>query len=174
MSAALPPGITLRLMDETNGECLTPLCEACAEFFLETTGLPPGPAEVQSWFIAVPPHGDYARKRIWGVFEEEVVIGAIDASFGHPDDETFWIGLFLLHPAVRGRGLGPAILAWLDDFAAAGGARKIGLAVKRGYIAAEKFWAAQRFVKTREATQDFGAGPVMFDCLERVTAGSRR
>jgi GNAT superfamily N-acetyltransferase len=161
--------LLLRPLDERYGDQLQALCDECAAFTQEVTGLPPGPAEAQSLFIAIPPHGDYAQKRLWGVFDpEDALIGVIDASFGHPAPGRFWIGVVLLRPAWRRQGVGRALVKFLQDYAARHGAASIGLAVKADYAPAQAFWAAQDFVKIREVELNMaGLGPTMFDVLAK-------
>jgi GNAT superfamily N-acetyltransferase len=155
-------------LNESHSTQLDQLCAACADYYQEVTGLPPGPAEAQSLFLAVPPHGDYERKRLWGVFESDRLIGVVDGAFGHPEDGHFWIGLVMLEPAARGRGLGSAILNDIADQAMGGGATTLSLAVKSDYAAARRFWKGHGFRTIGERLLNMpGAGATRFELMSR-------
>ena len=142
------------------------LCVACTDFYLETTGAPPGPSETQGFLDDVPPHGDRAQRRLWLAFIDDRLVGVIDCVFGHPAPGDFWIGLLMLHPEARGRGLGADIVAALADYARAHGSKRLGIGVKADYRAAQLFWRAQGFVPIREQTLDLpGLGSVSFDVM---------
>ena len=135
---------------------------------MQVTGLPPGPAEAQSLFLAVPPHGDYEKKRLWGLFDETRLCGVIDGAFAHPSPGHFWIGLILLEPRARGRGRGASALGDVARHARDGGAHTLSLAVKSDYLAARRFWVGQGFVRRESRTLVMPGGPVLFDLMDRA------
>jgi GNAT superfamily N-acetyltransferase len=161
--------IVLEPLTQEHAAQVDALCAACVDYYQEVTGLPPGPAEAQSFFLAIPPHGDYDRKRLWGLFEADHLYGIIDGAFGHPRDGHFWIGLLLLEPRARGLGRGAEALSAIADHARSGGAHTLSLAVKSDYAAARRFWLRQGFEAHDSRTLSMpGLGPVRFDLMDRA------
>jgi GNAT superfamily N-acetyltransferase len=153
-------------LDETHAAHLQSVCEACSDFYRETTGLPPGPSEIENFLADVPPHGDRRQKRLWVIFHQAILIGITDCAFGDPEPGDFWIGLLLLHPDWRGQGLGGDIVRALMDYAKQNHARSIGISVKADYRAVQVFWRGQGFAPIIQKRIDLpGLGPTLFDVM---------
>jgi GNAT superfamily N-acetyltransferase len=161
-----PARTNLVPLDETHAPHLQSVCEACHDFYRETTGLPPGLAETDKFLADVPPHGDRSQKRVWVIFYQTTLIGIVDCAFGHPAPGDFWIGLLLLHPEWRGQGLGGDIVRALVAYAQRHDAPRIGIAVKADFRAAHLFWRRRGFVPiARQLSTLPGLGPTMFDMM---------
>ena len=93
--------------------------EAAPGYFHSVTGGPPGPAEAQSTFTALPPDKTYDDKRVWGLYRGETMIGCADVIRGYPVREKAVIGLLLLAEAWQRRGLGRAFATLLEQAIAA-------------------------------------------------------
>ncbi|SRR5713101_6121409 len=129
-----------------DGPDLQALFEESSDFFDLTAGLPPGPAEVQSLFAALPEGKTYDDKHVISLFTKpEGLIGVIDVVRDYPVPGSWWMGLMLLRPAMRGRGKGGIVFRSFMEWAAAGGARDIYLSVKTQNEGAFKFWSRMGF-----------------------------
>ncbi|MEU6774345.1 GNAT family N-acetyltransferase [Streptomyces sp. NPDC046759] len=91
------------------------LFEECEDWFTAATGLPSGPADVQSLFYALPEGAGPEDKVLLVLEREGVVAGVVDAVRNHPQPGSVSVGLFLLAPWARGRGLGRALAESLLD-----------------------------------------------------------
>jgi len=80
--------------------------DASQDWFTAATGQPAGPGDVQSLFYALPEGAAFEDKRLLVITADEQVVGVVDAVLHHPEPGTCSVGLFLLHPAHRRRGLG--------------------------------------------------------------------
>jgi ribosomal protein S18 acetylase RimI-like enzyme len=89
--------------------------EAAPAYFLTVTGLPPGNAEAQSTFTALPPDKTYADKFVWGLYARESRIGCADVIRGYPVPEKAVIGLLLLVESWQRRGLGRAFATLIEQ-----------------------------------------------------------
>ena len=89
--------------------------EAAPAYFLTVTGLPPGNAEAQSTFTALPPAKTYADKFVWGLYEGEAMIGCADVIRGYPVRDKAVVGLLLLAEPWQRRGLGRAFAALIEQ-----------------------------------------------------------
>jgi GNAT superfamily N-acetyltransferase len=129
-----------------DGPALQSLFEDCADFFELTTGLPPGPAEAQSLFIALPEGKTYDDKRVISLFTEAGrLVGVMDVIRDHPKPDAWWLGLVLLHPAYRRRGVGTRIVRSFMSWVTAAGAKEVYLAVKEQNEMAYRFWSRMGF-----------------------------
>lgn len=109
---------------------LQALFERAADYFEIMTGAPPGPDEAERAFVGGPPSKAVSDKHTVGVFDAEgTLVGVLDAIPDFPADDTCTIGMLLLDPAVRGAGLGSAVLAHYEAWAAPLGARRFRTAL---------------------------------------------
>ena len=120
-----------RLLGPPDLQRLQALFERGADYFEIATGRPPAPDEAPRAFVAGPPSKAVDDKRVIGVFtgDEDTLVGVLDALTDFPDPGVWMMGMLLLDPAHRGRGLGSAVLAAYHDWAATEGAREFRTAV---------------------------------------------
>lgn len=138
------------------------LFEAGTEYFEAATGLPPGPADVQSLYYGLPPGADPQDKRILVVADEDpgsagpFVAGLVDVVLRFPTPDACSVGLFLLRPSLWGTSLGPGLAARLLEHAADSGVRRVTATVPAGWERGRRFLAGLSFTITGSAGQ--GAG----------------
>jgi RimJ/RimL family protein N-acetyltransferase len=113
--------LTLRLLTGEPPEMAALQCvlEAAPDYFLQITGAPPGGAEAQSTFTALPPGKSYQDKFVWGLYAGEAMIGCADVLRGYPVLEKAVIGLLLLAQPWQRRGLGRSFAALVERTIAA-------------------------------------------------------
>ncbi|MEU0006238.1 GNAT family N-acetyltransferase [Streptomyces sp. NPDC006314] len=138
------------------GPLLT-LFEECEDWFVAATGLPSGPGDVQSLFYALPEGADPDDKVLLVLERDGVVAGVVDAVRNHPDRGAVAVGLFLLAPWARGRGLGRALATSL--LARAEGTSVVTVTVPPGWLPGERFLRRFGFtLDTDTPAQSAGAG----------------
>lgn len=127
------------------------LLERAADYSINVTGLPPGPADGASFFTDLPPATSSERKHCFGFYERNSLVGCADTIKGWPNEHKVMIGLLLLEPAARGRGLGEQALALLTaEFATWPGIDTLRIAVVDTNPGALPFWCRMGFVETGE------------------------
>lgn len=140
----LPPigdDYTLRYLTPDDGPAIQQLCERSGDYFDVITGLPPGPAEAQSLFVALPEGSSYEDKALIGVFAPTgTLIGVMDAVRNAPEPGEWWLGALLLDPEWRNRGLGARLYHAFEWWAGAMGAQGVHLSVVEPNMRALKFW----------------------------------
>ena len=150
---------------------LQSVLEAAPRYFETVTGGPPGPAEAQSTFTALPPGRSYADKRVYGLYAGDALIGVADVVRGWNSPEKSIIGLLLLAEAWQGRGFGRAFATLvLRAIAEWPEIATVRVAVVRSNPGALAFWRQLGFRETgevRAATPPFVADVVV---LERPLA----
>jgi GNAT superfamily N-acetyltransferase len=125
------------------------LFEACEDWFVAATGLPSGPGDVQSLFYSLPQGASPDDKVLLVVERGGAVLGLVDAVRGFPASGAVSVGLFLLAPSVRGRGLGRALAEAL--LARAEGVSLVRATVPSGWRPGERFLERLGFVLGEEA-----------------------
>jgi GNAT superfamily N-acetyltransferase len=122
------------------------LFEASEDYFVAATGLPAGPGDVQSLFYGLPEGADVRDKQILVVEAPSgELVGLVDLVLHHPDPDACAVGLFLLRPDARRRGLGSALAAALLERAAEGGVQRVTATVPDGWEPGLAFLAARSF-----------------------------
>ncbi len=91
--------------------------EACPDYFERCLGGPAGPAEAQSSFANLPPGRFYDDKFVFGILDDDRMIGCAEVFRDHPDPGSAYLTLLLIVPEFRRGGLGGAALEELHDFA---------------------------------------------------------
>ncbi|MGW5369215.1 N-acetyltransferase family protein [Streptomyces sp. NPDC004009] len=116
---------------------LLTLFEECEDWFVAATGLPSGPGDVQGLFYALPEGASPEDKVLLVLERDGVVAGLVDAVRDHPEPGAVAVGLFLLAPWARGRGLGRALAESL--LARAGAVSLVTATVPVGWRCGEGF-----------------------------------
>jgi len=119
-----------RRLEPPDLPALQRLFERAADYFAATTGAPPAPDEAQRAFVGGPPTKSVNDKQTVGVFDrDETLVAVLDAIPDFPVEETCTIGLLLVDPGARGRGLGGATLTAFERWMSARGAARFRTAV---------------------------------------------
>lgn len=122
-----------------------------ADYIEAVTGLPPGPADAESFYSQLPPGLTYDDKFCYGILEEDRIVGCIDLLRGYPEPGTAHLGLLLISPRHRGSGLGQAAYQRLEDeIREWGSCTSIRLGVVRTFASAIPFWRKMGFSETGE------------------------
>jgi GNAT superfamily N-acetyltransferase len=136
----------IRPLDPTeDAEAILDLQTRAADYIDLESGRAPSAELVAEYFSDAPPNGDPADSLKLGLFEGERLQGLIDLAFGYPKPTDAYLGLLLLAPEARGRGLGRAALAQVEDLARRRGATRLLLAVLEANPAGLRFWARESF-----------------------------
>ena len=115
--SALSLPLLLRLLAGEPAEmaALQAVFEATPRYFEAVCGTPPGPAEAQSTFTALPPGSRYEDKHVWGLYAGGTMLGVADVIRGWNAPEKATIGLLLIAQPWQRRGLGHAFSMLVED-----------------------------------------------------------
>jgi len=137
---------------------LQALFEKCLDYMLLVDGHPAGPNAAAEEFQDVPPGKSLQDKFLFGIVDaKNELVGELDVMRAYPDESTWWIGLLLLDPQVRSRGIGERVLEGFCGHVKANGGKAIMLGVVAENEKAYRFWDRMGFelVQEREP-QQFG------------------
>lgn len=127
--------------------------EACTEYFEAATGLPPGPADVQSLYYGLPPGARWEDKRLYLLMEEggeenASIGGILDVILRFPTADTCSVGLFLLHPSQWGMSVGTVWAGRMLEIAETEGIRRVTATAPRGWDRGHQFLTRLGFTIT--------------------------
>lgn len=146
MSASAP---LIRRLDPAGGPAAVEgLYQAAAAFWRMTDRRPPDRQKAAEVFTVGPPGKEPAASHRLGLFEQDRLAGLAELSFGFPEPEDSSLGLMLLDPAARGRGLGPRFLSEVERVARARACPRLLLAVLEENLTGWRFWPRQGFSQT--------------------------
>ena len=121
------------------------LLHRAADYIVLETGSPPGPDAAAAFFHDAPPGGRPETGVKLGAFEGGTLQGIADLAFGWPEPADAYLGLLLLAPSARGRGLGPRMLDHVQAIARQRNAPRLLLAVLDANPRGRAFWERQGF-----------------------------
>jgi RimJ/RimL family protein N-acetyltransferase len=162
MATDSQPRVELRALDGTRDEmdALQRVLESAPGYAQLVTGAPPGPADAQSTYAALPDGKSYDDKFVFGVFVDAAMVGCIDIIRGYPDASTAHVGLLLIGEPWQGCGYGSAAVAALERVAGAwDGCARLRLGVLRSNDGAHRLWRRRGFVATGDV-KSYRYGPV--------------
>lgn len=146
------------LLCPTDKDRVQRLLEACAAFSLMTHGEPPDAVAGEATFAALPEGKDYEDKYVIGLAADDTgdLVGLIDLIQSHPEPDEWFIGLLLLHPEARGRGVGAATYQAIVEWAKSQGVKAIRLGVVNQNKAGRRFWKRLGFVEVTRRLMHMG------------------
>ncbi|BCM89734.1 hypothetical protein IAD21_01581 [Abditibacteriota bacterium] len=148
--AVASPSLHARKLTLDDAEILQKLYEQCHDYAVLEQGFPYAPTSALDEFGALPPGKTLADKFLFGLFDEQgTIIGLIESIRYYPDDITWWLGLMLLAPQHRRKGLGTEFYKAFENWAANEGAHHIQLAALEENESGQRFWQSLGFREIR-------------------------
>jgi GNAT superfamily N-acetyltransferase len=131
------------------------LYERCNDYHLTHEGTPTRPNAGVEELTSAPPGRSLEDKFPFGIYTlDGELIAYLELFRDYPVDGEWWIGLLMLDPKMRRRGLGSQIVRAASAWAASSGANAIQLAVLETDVAAQSFWHRQRFEFVRRRSYE--------------------
>jgi GNAT superfamily N-acetyltransferase len=117
------------------------LLERCADYDSAISNKVVEPEDSVELLTVVPAEKALRDKHVLGIFyQHEGLIGVLDAVQDYPNPRDWFIGLLLLDPHERNRGIGEQTLRAFERWARQGGAHAIQLNVLEENQSAYRFW----------------------------------
>jgi GNAT superfamily N-acetyltransferase len=125
---------------------LQALYERCTDYHMAHEGTPTRANAGEEELTSLPPGRSAEDKFPFGIYSPDAdLAGYLELFRNYPAEGEWWIGLLMLDPQLRRRGLGSDIFRSASEWAAENGARAIQLAVLQQDAAARRFWQRQGF-----------------------------
>jgi GNAT superfamily N-acetyltransferase len=152
------PGYKVILLSHETIPALQGFLERCADYNQLVSGEPPSSSAAQSLFTECPPGRSSEDKLVIGVtVGDGSLVGVLDVLRGYPQKECWWVGLLLLDPSWRNRGLGRQIYQSFERWLGQLGVKYILLGVIEANENAYRFWQSLGFeLVEKQPPREFG------------------
>jgi len=145
------PGYAIRGLKPEDAPLLQALYDQCADYSLLVEGEPVSPTTAQEEFRSVPEGKSLENKLVCGIFSPDgEIVGVLDALQDYPKKAAWWVGLLLLAPEVRGKGIGRDVIRSFCEFVRLQDGRAIMLGVVEENKPALQFWQEMEFSVLRQ------------------------
>lgn len=129
---------------------LQALYERCTDYHQLYEGIPTRPTTAAEELLALPSGKGLRDKFALGIYTADgALIGYLDLIRDFPRAGEWWLGLLMLDPRVRAKGLGSAVYHGAAEWTARRGAGAIWLAVLEQNSSVERFWKRHGFEEQR-------------------------
>ena len=152
------PGYQVRLLGNETLPALQGLLERCGDYIQLVTGSLPSSKAAENTLADCPPGRSCEDKAVIGVYNDEgSLVGVLDVVRDYPTDDCWWVGLLLVEPTLRSRGLGRRIFQAFEQWVGQLGAKYILLGVVEDNERAFQFWQSLGFeVVEKQLPSQFG------------------
>ncbi len=152
------PGYSVHQLAPQDSGAIQDLYDKCLDYMLLVDGHPARANAGENAFTDVPPGKSPSDKFIFGVLDQQNnLVALLDVFRGYPQDVVWWIGLLLVLPELRSKGLGQNVVRGFIEYVQAKDGQAIMLGVVDENKRALDFWSRVgfEFVQKTEP-QQFG------------------
>jgi GNAT superfamily N-acetyltransferase len=145
---------TLHVEDE---KILQHLCERCIDYYEIVEGRLPEKDAGYEILKDLPTGWDLKDKRVFGCFNENnLLIAVIDILADYPDKGEWIIGLLMIDPIERGKGLGKLLHEFIKDYVLKYKADKLRIGVVEDNTRATSFWKSLGYYEIKRVNIQYG------------------
>lgn len=145
MIPILPAGITARRL-HADPEAVTAFCEQADAFFRLVRGASSAAENARDLLSSRPAGVPLDRKHVVGFERNGAVVAIVDLLEAYPSEAEWYVGVLVLSPHERGRGLGTALWNAVEHWIRAEGGRHVRLIVQEQNPDAARFWRSVGFI----------------------------
>jgi ribosomal protein S18 acetylase RimI-like enzyme len=142
------PG-AFKFLTRADSPAILNLYDRCSDYFLIQDGEPAAASDADELFDDVPPSKQAEDQHVLGYYGERRLDAVAALVTDYPGPGDWYLGLLLLDPHQRGRGLGRRLYADLERWSADRGAKRMLLAVLKENAQAQCFWRSLGFEHVR-------------------------
>ncbi|AQP54131.1 hypothetical protein CBF34_06230 [Vagococcus penaei] len=151
------PTIKIRLLTEKNDfTTLKKFLLETKDYFTDYQDSEPTDEQISTFFNQLPPKTALYQKNVYGIFDQETMIGLIDWVIDYPEETQSIIGLFALRADYRGIGLAQPLYEALEQMAKETGSKLLVLGCLEDNTHALNFWKKQQFTDVKLIESAYG------------------
>lgn len=148
---------TIKILNEDDIKYIQNLCEQCADYYLLDNDCIAGENEARNILDALPPNKTFDDQYNFGLFDENhEMIGLVNIIDGYPEENIWMLGLMLISPKQRKKGVGKYFHQEMIQFAKSKDGKEIRVAVLEDNKNALEFWQSQGYKFIKESSSDRG------------------
>ena len=133
------------------------LCERCIDYFEIVEGRLPEKEAGLDILNDLPPEKESKDKRVFGCFNEHhFLIAVIDILADYPDKGEWIIGLLMIDPKERGKGLGKVLHEFIKDYVLMYKADKLRIGVAQENTKVYSFWKSLGYDEIKRVNMRYG------------------
>ena len=136
-------------LTEADADAILALCAENEQFYRYHPPLATKESILED-LTALPPGKCAADKHYLGFFGGEALAAVLDLIERYPQDDTAYLGFFMMKKDLQGRGVGSMLIGEALDALREEGFHRVRLAVDRGNAQSKAFWEKNGFVLTGE------------------------
>lgn len=136
---------TVRKLDEMDIDMIYEMCSKNENFYKFH---PPfvTPKSILEDMKSLPPGKTHDDLYYIGFFENDTLLAVMDLVLGYPDNETAYIGFFMMNMDFQGKGIGSKIIRECSEYLKSINYNKIRLGVDQGNKQSFNFWTKNKFL----------------------------
>lgn len=147
--------VRIRVLKENDEAALQELCEQCHEYSMLVTGRMPRAGDAAMILMDLPPDKRAEDKFVYGMFRDKGLIGVLDIVKDYRKAGEWTIGLLMLAPDERGKGLGKQLHAFAKLLVVKNGGTTLRLGVLEENLRAKKFWEFLGYTETETVSRRY-------------------
>ena len=154
---SMEPYFAVRSISMEDKDSLQQLCESCLDYYDIVEGRTPQADAAEEILTEMPPNTDKEDKFVLGIYnQDELLVGVVDLIRNFPAEGEWTIGLLMIDPRERGKGLGRRIHEGLVKDASDSGAKILRIGVAQDNHNAYGFWTSLNYTKIKEVEMKIG------------------
>jgi GNAT superfamily N-acetyltransferase len=147
----------IRILHVEDEKILQHLCERCIDYYEIIEGRLPEKDSGYEILKDLPPGWDPKDKRVFGCFNEhDSLIAVIDLLADYPVKSEWIIGLLMINPSERGKGLGKLLHEFIKDYVLKHKADKLRIGVVEDNTTATSFWKSLGYHEIKRVNMSYG------------------
>ncbi len=152
---ALSDHYEIRKLQDEDIPLILDVCLGNPQFYLYTEA-EPEEENIRYDMQALPPGKQIQDKYYIGFFKEDRLYAIMDLIDGYPDEQTAFIGFFMMHAQYSAKGLGSELIREVCSALKKEGFAKIRLCINDGNPQSFHFWTKNGFVPLKKVQRDDG------------------
>ena len=146
---------SVKTLEISDADILQQLYEKCADYSHIIEGRPPSPTAAIEEFTAVPEGRSLHDKYMLGIFNsQDELIGLLEGMQNYPEDKDWWIGVIMLAPAYRRKGLLNPLLEEFEQYIAQQGMNYVMGSVAKVNSKVLRLWQQMGFKIVRQVERE--------------------
>lgn len=140
----------VRALGEGDAEAVFRFCKGNEQYY-RYCAAEPTLEQVRRDMTLLPEGVEPPQKHYVGFFDGDGMVAVMDFIEAYPDDESVYIGFFMVNSGLQGRGVGSAIIDGAVECFRSTGVRRLRLAIASDNPQANHFWRKNGFQVVRSA-----------------------